>query len=115
MPTVYARRFNLKDSLTDSEVAAFWKYAVEEFLPACLKANGLRMYYTKSPTVNYVGNYEIFYRLVGRTPPADAKATIDFGPIFDWIMSLNEHERRLASRRCGIDLMVWARSVSDRS
>ena len=42
MPTVYARRFNLKDSLTDSEVAAFWKYAVEEFLPACLKANGLR-------------------------------------------------------------------------
>ena len=29
MATVYARRFDLKDSLTDSEVAAFWKYAVE--------------------------------------------------------------------------------------
>jgi len=37
MPTVYARRFDLKASLTDSEVAAFWKYAVEEFVPACLK------------------------------------------------------------------------------
>jgi hypothetical protein len=42
MPTVYARRFNLKDSLSDSEVAAFWRYAVEEFLPACMKANGVR-------------------------------------------------------------------------
>ena len=42
MPTVYARRFDLKASLTDSEVAAFWKYAVEQFLPACLKANGVR-------------------------------------------------------------------------
>jgi len=103
-------------------VAHYWLTMVPQVAPFCdrvfyrvVKANGLRMYYTKSPTVNYVGNYEIFYRLVGRTPPADAKATIDFGPIFDWIMSLNEHERRLASRRCGIDLMVWARSVSDRS
>ena len=42
MPTVYARRFDLKASLTDSEVAAFWKYAVAEFVPACLKANGVR-------------------------------------------------------------------------
>ena len=42
MPTVYARRFDLKASLTDSEVAAFWKYAVEEFVPACQKANGVR-------------------------------------------------------------------------
>jgi len=42
MTTVYARRFDLKDSLTDSEVAAFWKYAVEELVPACLKANGVR-------------------------------------------------------------------------
>src|SRR3974377_2562921 len=42
MTTVYARRFDLKDSLTDSEVAAFWKYAMEEFVPACLKANGVR-------------------------------------------------------------------------
>jgi hypothetical protein len=42
MATVYARRFNLKDSLTDGEVAEFWKYAVDEFLPACLEANGVR-------------------------------------------------------------------------
>ena len=42
MPTVYVRRFDLKTSLTDSEVAAFWKYAVEEFVPVCLKANGVR-------------------------------------------------------------------------
>ena len=42
MATVYVRRFDLKSSLTDSEVAAFWKYAVEEFLPACLKTNGVR-------------------------------------------------------------------------
>ena len=32
MATVYVRRFDLKGSLTDSDVAAFWKYAVEEFL-----------------------------------------------------------------------------------
>ena len=42
MPTVYVRRFDLKDSLTDTEVAAFWRYAVEEFLPACQKASGVR-------------------------------------------------------------------------
>ena len=32
----------MKDSLTDNEVAAFWRYAVEEFLPACQKASGVR-------------------------------------------------------------------------
>jgi hypothetical protein len=42
MATVYVRRFDLKGTLTDSEVAAFWKYAVEEFLPACLKTNGVK-------------------------------------------------------------------------
>jgi hypothetical protein len=42
MATIYVRRFDLKDSLTDNDIAAFWKYAVEEFLPACLKANGVR-------------------------------------------------------------------------
>ena len=42
MATVYVRRFDLKDSLTDSEVAGFWKFIMEEFLPACQKVSGLR-------------------------------------------------------------------------
>jgi hypothetical protein len=29
MPTVYVRRVNLKDSLSDAEVAAYWKWTVE--------------------------------------------------------------------------------------
>ena len=42
MATVYVRQFDLKNSLSDSEVAAFWKFAMEEFLPAIRKASGVR-------------------------------------------------------------------------
>jgi len=42
MATVYVRRFDLKDSLSDSEVGAFWTFMTQEFLPACSKVSGLR-------------------------------------------------------------------------
>ena len=42
MATTYVRRFDLEASLTDSEVAAFWKYMMEEFLPACRKVSGVQ-------------------------------------------------------------------------
>lgn len=42
MTTVYARRFNLKDSLSDSEVGAFWNFMTTEFVPACRNVTGLR-------------------------------------------------------------------------
>ena len=64
MPTVYVRRFDLKDSLTDSEVAAFWKYAVEEFLPACQKASGVRSakIYSGAGALRDAGVYENLLR-----------------------------------------------------
>jgi hypothetical protein len=34
MPTVYVRRVNLKDSLSDADVAAYWKWTLEEVVPA---------------------------------------------------------------------------------
>jgi hypothetical protein len=42
MTTVYVRRFDLKDSLTDSEVSAYWRSMMEEFLPAIRRVAGVR-------------------------------------------------------------------------
>src|SRR5271169_1073674 len=42
MATVYVRRIDLKDSLSDIEVGAFWTFMTQEFLPACSKVSGLR-------------------------------------------------------------------------
>ena len=42
MAAVYVRRFDLKDSLTDSEVGAFWNFMTNEFVPACCNVSGLR-------------------------------------------------------------------------
>ena len=42
MPTVYVRRVSLKDSLSDAEVAAYWKWTLEEVVPALLKVPGIR-------------------------------------------------------------------------
>lgn len=36
------RTINLKDSLTDAEVLAYWKFLQEEFVPAALKVPGMR-------------------------------------------------------------------------
>ena len=42
MPTVYVRRFDLKDSLTDAEVLDYWRFLVDEVVPAIEKVNGVR-------------------------------------------------------------------------
>jgi len=42
MTTVYVRRYDLKESLSDAEVAAFWKWGIEEALPAIRKVKGTR-------------------------------------------------------------------------
>ena len=42
MPTVYVRRVNLKDSLSDAEVVAYWQFLMEEVLPAMQQASGVR-------------------------------------------------------------------------
>jgi hypothetical protein len=42
MPTVYVRRVNLKDSLSDAEVVAYWKFTLEVVVPALLKVRGIR-------------------------------------------------------------------------
>lgn len=42
MPTVYVRRVSLKDALSDAEVAAYWKFTLEEVVPALLKVPGIR-------------------------------------------------------------------------
>ena len=42
MATTYVRRFNLKDSLSDAEVIAYWRFLTEEFKPLIEKASGVR-------------------------------------------------------------------------
>lgn len=41
MATTYVRRFNLKDSLSDDEVAAYWKMVMDELIPAVMKVKGV--------------------------------------------------------------------------
>src|SRR5439155_27367502 len=40
MPTLYVRRVSLKDSLSDAEVVAYWKFLQEEFIPVAMKVPG---------------------------------------------------------------------------
>jgi len=42
MPTAYVRRMSLKASLSDAEVAAYWKFTMEEVLPAIQRVPGMR-------------------------------------------------------------------------
>ena len=42
MPTVYVRRFNFKDSMSDSEVLNNWRFLVDEVVPAIEKVDGIR-------------------------------------------------------------------------
>lgn len=42
MASTYVRRFNLKSTLSDAEVAAWWKFLLEEFVPACKAVPGVK-------------------------------------------------------------------------
>lgn len=42
MSTVYVRRVNLKDALSDTEVVAYWKFTMTEVVPALQKIPGIR-------------------------------------------------------------------------
>ncbi len=42
MATTYVRRFNLKDSLSDAEVGQFWRFVMDEFVPAGLRISGVQ-------------------------------------------------------------------------
>jgi hypothetical protein len=42
MPTLYTRRFNLKDSLSDEEVVSHWRWLLNEFAPLVGSVSGVR-------------------------------------------------------------------------
>jgi hypothetical protein len=42
VPTAYVRRVSLKTSLSDAEVAAYWKFTMEEVVPAIQRVPGMR-------------------------------------------------------------------------
>ena len=42
MPTLYTRRVNVKDSLSDEEVLEFWRVFMGEAVPAFRKVRGVR-------------------------------------------------------------------------
>lgn len=42
MPTAYVRRVNLKGTLSDAEVIAYWRFLTEEAVPAMQKVSGVR-------------------------------------------------------------------------
>ena len=41
MPTVYVRRVNLKETLSDADVTAYWKFTLEDVVPALLNVPGI--------------------------------------------------------------------------
>ena len=41
MPTAYVRRVNLKSSLSDAEVVAFWRFTMEEAVPSLQRVPGM--------------------------------------------------------------------------
>ena len=41
MATTYVRRFNLKASLSDDEVVAYWKMMMDELAPVVKKIDGI--------------------------------------------------------------------------
>jgi hypothetical protein len=42
MASTYVRRFNLKDTLTDTQVRDFWRTLLSEFVPTLQKVKGVR-------------------------------------------------------------------------
>ena len=42
MTTLYVRRFSFKDSISDSEILDYWKFLVDEAVPAIEKVDGVR-------------------------------------------------------------------------
>jgi hypothetical protein len=42
MATLYTRRFNLKDSLSDQEVVNHWQWLLDDFTPVVAKVSGVR-------------------------------------------------------------------------
>ncbi len=42
MATLYTRTFNFKDSLSDSEVIEYWRYIMDDVIPAIQNVNGTR-------------------------------------------------------------------------
>ena len=42
MPTAYVRRVSLKHTLSDAEVASYWRFTMEEVVPALQRVPGLR-------------------------------------------------------------------------
>ncbi len=42
MASTYVRRFNLKDSLNDKQVAEFWNFLLSKFVPAFQKPAGVK-------------------------------------------------------------------------
>lgn len=42
MATLYTRRFDLKESLTEKEVIDYWRFTIDELIPAALAVKGVR-------------------------------------------------------------------------
>ena len=42
MPTLYTRKFDLKESLSEQEVIDYWRFSMEELVPAILAVKGVR-------------------------------------------------------------------------
>lgn len=99
-------------------VAHYWLTMPRQVAPLCdrifyrvVTANCLTMCHTNSVTVNFISNHARFYSTVGKAPPSDAK-TIDRISIINWIKSLDGRQQRLASLRCGIDLVALLPDLS---
>ncbi len=59
MPTLYVRQFNLKPSLSESEVLDFWKFTTGEMWPAMREVEGVRSIKTYSGAGGLVADLRI--------------------------------------------------------
>ena len=63
MPTLYVRKFDLKPSLSDSEVLDFWKLSMNEMMPAMRQIEGVNSVKVYSGAGGLVGDLRVMAEL----------------------------------------------------
>ncbi|WP_198373327.1 hypothetical protein [Roseomonas rosulenta] len=91
MASTYVRRFNLKPSLSDAEVAAFWTFLLKDFVPACKAVPGV----TSMRLYSGAGALRADIRLV---------ADLDHAGIYETLLRAPGMNRHLATFYGAMDL-----------
>jgi glycosyltransferase involved in cell wall biosynthesis len=77
----------------------------DRFFYLAIKAEGLIRAVSVAETVNYTCLWETIYRILGETPPMDAKPNAGGKQIEQWKASLNPREKEIARRLMRLDII----------